>query len=101
MTSCTGLQPLMRKVYCAKVAIILNGKDAAPLLVLSRVSQLYSESFYLILHILSKIKLLKCILSLIATGMYYYEATVTDEGLCRVGWATDLASFDLGKFNDH
>lgn len=31
--------------------------------------------------------------------MYYYEATVTDEGLCRVGWATDLASLDLGKFN--
>ncbi|XP_029191100.2 ATP-dependent RNA helicase DDX1-like isoform X2 [Acropora millepora] len=29
-------------------------------------------------------------------GMYYYEATVTDEGLCRVGWATDLATFDLG-----
>ena len=29
--------------------------------------------------------------------MYYYEATVTDEGLCRVGWATDLATFDLGK----
>nr|XP_058944208.1 ATP-dependent RNA helicase DDX1-like [Pocillopora verrucosa] len=29
-------------------------------------------------------------------GMYYYEATVTDEGLCRVGWATDLASLDLG-----
>lgn len=30
--------------------------------------------------------------------MFYYEATVTDEGLCRVGWATDLASLDLGKF---
>lgn len=30
-------------------------------------------------------------------GMYYYEATVTDEGLCRVGWATELATFDLGK----
>ena len=29
--------------------------------------------------------------------MYYYEATVTDEGLCRVGWATDLAALDLGK----
>ena len=43
----------MRKVYFAKVAIILNGKDAAPLLVLSRVSPLYSESFYLILHIVS------------------------------------------------
>jgi hypothetical protein len=21
-------------------------------------------------------------------GRYYYEATVTDEGLCRVGWST-------------
>ncbi|XP_068698338.1 ATP-dependent RNA helicase DDX1-like [Montipora foliosa] len=29
-------------------------------------------------------------------GRYYYEATVTDEGLCRIGWATDLASLDLG-----
>ena len=37
----------MRKVYCAKVAIILDGKDAAPLLVLSRVSPLYGESFIL------------------------------------------------------
>ena len=35
---------------------------------------------------------------IIAIGMFYYEATVTDEGLCRVGWATDLASLDLGKF---
>ena len=31
-----------------------------------------------------------------SSGMYYYEATVTDEGLCRVGWSTDLASLDLG-----
>ena len=46
-----GLQLLMRKVYCAKVAIILDGKDVAPLLVLGRVSPSYSESFYLILHI--------------------------------------------------
>lgn len=29
-------------------------------------------------------------------GMYYYEATVTDEGLCRVGWATQDAVLDLG-----
>ncbi|KAL3860216.1 hypothetical protein ACJMK2_010372 [Sinanodonta woodiana] len=29
-------------------------------------------------------------------GKYYYEATVTDEGLCRVGWSTDKASLDLG-----
>ena len=29
-------------------------------------------------------------------GKYYYEATVTDEGLCRVGWATMKARHDLG-----
>lgn len=25
-------------------------------------------------------------------GNYYYEATVTDEGLCRVGWSTQAVS---------
>nr|CAD7448799.1 unnamed protein product [Timema bartmani] len=29
-------------------------------------------------------------------GKYYYEATVTDEGLCRVGWSTQQANLDLG-----
>jgi len=29
-------------------------------------------------------------------GKHYYEATVTDEGLCRVGVATGEASLDLG-----
>lgn len=29
-------------------------------------------------------------------GKFYYESTVTDEGLCRVGWSTDKASLDLG-----
>uniref|UniRef100_A0A646QIB3 ATP-dependent RNA helicase n=1 Tax=Hemiscolopendra marginata TaxID=943146 RepID=A0A646QIB3_9MYRI len=29
-------------------------------------------------------------------GKYYYEATVTDEGLCRVGWSTQQAALDLG-----
>jgi ATP-dependent RNA helicase DDX1 len=29
-------------------------------------------------------------------GKYYYEATVTDEGLCRVGWSTLKATLDLG-----
>lgn len=29
-------------------------------------------------------------------GKYYYEATVTDEGLCRVGWSTSQANLDLG-----
>ncbi len=29
-------------------------------------------------------------------GRYYYEAAVTDEGLCRVGFSTPEASLDLG-----
>ncbi|KAL4855255.1 ATP-dependent RNA helicase DDX1 [Chlorella vulgaris] len=29
-------------------------------------------------------------------GKVYFEATVADEGLCRVGWATRFASLDLG-----
>jgi ATP-dependent RNA helicase DDX1 len=29
-------------------------------------------------------------------GKYYYEAEVTDEGLCRVGWSTRAAALDLG-----
>ena len=29
-------------------------------------------------------------------GKYYYEAKVTDEGLCRVGWSTQDAVYDLG-----
>ena len=29
-------------------------------------------------------------------GAYYYEALVTDEGLCRVGFATGSATLDLG-----
>ena len=29
-------------------------------------------------------------------GKYYYEATVTDEGLCRLGFSTSEASLDLG-----
>ncbi|XP_034238191.1 ATP-dependent RNA helicase Ddx1 [Thrips palmi] len=31
-----------------------------------------------------------------SSGKYYYEATVTDEGLCRVGWSTPQAVLDLG-----
>ena len=27
-----------------------------------------------------------------SSGKYYYEATVTDEGLCRVGWSTVMVS---------
>ncbi|KAJ6632710.1 ATP-dependent RNA helicase Ddx1 [Pseudolycoriella hygida] len=29
-------------------------------------------------------------------GKYFFEATVTDEGLCRVGWSTSEANLDLG-----
>lgn len=30
-------------------------------------------------------------------GRVYYEITVADEGLCRVGWSTRQASLDLGN----
>ncbi|XP_046461789.1 ATP-dependent RNA helicase Ddx1-like [Daphnia pulex] len=29
-------------------------------------------------------------------GKYFYEATVSDEGLCRVGWSLNEANLDLG-----
>ncbi|EDQ84054.1 uncharacterized protein MONBRDRAFT_30634, partial [Monosiga brevicollis MX1] len=29
-------------------------------------------------------------------GKHYYEVTVTDEGLCRVGWATQSATLETG-----
>uniref|UniRef100_T1J2C5 ATP-dependent RNA helicase n=1 Tax=Strigamia maritima TaxID=126957 RepID=T1J2C5_STRMM len=32
----------------------------------------------------------------VSSGKYFYEATVTDEGLCRVGWSTQAAKLDLG-----
>lgn len=32
----------------------------------------------------------------IFSGKAYYEATVQDEGLCRVGWSTSGASLDVG-----
>ena len=32
----------------------------------------------------------------IHSGKHYYEATVTDEGLCRVGWSTQNATHELG-----
>ncbi|EAA13221.5 ATP-dependent RNA helicase Ddx1 [Anopheles arabiensis] len=38
----------------------------------------------------------RCTTGVRGKGKYYYEATVTDEGLCRVGWSTELASLDLG-----
>ena len=30
------------------------------------------------------------------SGKYYFETTVTDEGLCRIGWATMKARLELG-----
>ena len=33
----------------------------------------------------------------VCQGKHYYETTVTDEGLCRVGWATARATLELGK----
>jgi ATP-dependent RNA helicase DDX1 len=33
----------------------------------------------------------------VVKGKWYYEATVQDEGLCRIGWSTAAASLDLGK----
>ncbi|XP_012232015.1 ATP-dependent RNA helicase Ddx1 [Linepithema humile] len=33
------------------------------------------------------------------SGKYFFEATVTDEGLCRVGWSSPQASLDLGTDN--
>ncbi len=30
------------------------------------------------------------------SGKYYFEAKVTDDGLCRVGWSTLTASYDIG-----
>lgn len=30
------------------------------------------------------------------TGKYYYEVQITDEGLCRVGFSTDTAVYDVG-----
>ncbi|PSN32349.1 ATP-dependent RNA helicase Ddx1 [Blattella germanica] len=38
----------------------------------------------------------RCTKGVQGKGKYYYEATVTDEGLCRVGWSTQQANLDLG-----
>ncbi|XP_023221949.1 ATP-dependent RNA helicase DDX1-like [Centruroides sculpturatus] len=56
----------------------------------------------LITQILSIIYFITIILSHLfnyvnaSIGKYYYEAKVTDEGLCRVGWSTLAATLDLG-----
>ncbi|XP_023300503.2 ATP-dependent RNA helicase Ddx1 [Lucilia cuprina] len=38
----------------------------------------------------------RCTTGVKGKGKFYYEATVTDEGLCRVGWSTQQAQLDLG-----
>lgn len=38
----------------------------------------------------------RCTRGVKTSGKYYYEATVTDEGLCRLGWSTVDANLDLG-----
>uniref|UniRef100_A0A914WY60 ATP-dependent RNA helicase n=1 Tax=Plectus sambesii TaxID=2011161 RepID=A0A914WY60_9BILA len=38
----------------------------------------------------------RCTFGVAGKGKYYYEATVTDDGLCRIGWSTPAASLDLG-----
>ncbi|XP_050396746.1 ATP-dependent RNA helicase DDX1 [Patella vulgata] len=34
--------------------------------------------------------------AVVGGGKYYYEGTITDEGLCRLGWSTDKGTLDLG-----
>lgn len=34
--------------------------------------------------------------AVVGEGKYFYEATVTDEGLCRLGWSTEKATLNLG-----
>ena len=36
------------------------------------------------------------LICILFSGQYYYEAIVSDEGLCRVGWATEKATLNLG-----
>lgn len=38
----------------------------------------------------------RCTTGVQGAGKYFFEATVTDEGLCRVGWSTQSANLDLG-----
>lgn len=38
----------------------------------------------------------RCNRGVFGKGKYYYEGTVTDDGLCRLGWSTAQASLDLG-----
>lgn len=38
----------------------------------------------------------RCTTGVKGKGKFYYEAIVTDEGLCRVGWSTQQGNLDLG-----
>lgn len=38
----------------------------------------------------------RCTTGVMSHGRYYYETTIIDEGLCRVGWSTKNANLDLG-----
>ncbi|XP_058832417.1 ATP-dependent RNA helicase Ddx1-like [Topomyia yanbarensis] len=38
----------------------------------------------------------RCTTGVRGKGKYYYEATVADDGLCRVGWSTEKANLALG-----
>ena len=40
----------------------------------------------------------KCVLG---RGKYYYEATVSDEGLCRVGWSTNQVLQNITNTNKY
>lgn len=38
----------------------------------------------------------RCTRGIQSGGKWAYEATVTDEGLCRIGWSTLQANLDIG-----
>ena len=35
----------------------------------------------------------------VESGKHHFEAAVTDEGLCQVGWSTAQATQELGRYN--
>ncbi|VDN89967.1 unnamed protein product [Brugia pahangi] len=41
----------------------------------------------------------RCTRGVVGKGKYYYEGTVTDDGLCRLGWSAANAVLDLGTDN--
>lgn len=40
--------------------------------------------------------MIQCCEIFLGSGRFYFESTVTDEGLCRVGWSTEKAYLDIG-----